>query len=193
MQRSQPRPVLRGFTLIEVMVVISFIALMASVVIGALGTVRDQAKYTRAVKEMDTIYIAAMQYKFDTGVFSSRCDTTCNEDTDPFLVAPVGVAGWKGPYDSVWDKAHPWGGSYSISQYEVDGVNTFSIVLDDDQPGMGPGDNQGLVPTEALVAVDRLLDNGDLATGSFFGDGRDEYADPGPRCPAGEGCWTPFR
>ena len=192
MQNYLPHQRTAGFSLIEMMVVISIIGLLATVVLGSLGTARDQAKYARAVKEMNTIATAAAQYKFDTGIFPSQCDATCDSTTDPFLNS-LGVTGWSGPYDSVWDKAHPWGGSYSISQYDVGSVNQFLVVLDDDRPNTSYTDNQGTVSTEVLVAIDNLLDNGDLATGVFFGDNRDEYAGPGAsRCPAGEGCWAPF-
>ena len=43
-------------------------------------------------------------------------------------------------------------------------------MLDDDRPSTNGSDNQGIVPTSALLRIDQLLDDGNLATGEVRGN-----------------------
>ena len=180
-----------GFTLIELMVVIAIIGVLASVSIASLSEAREKANVAKTIQDMRGIQTNISIYTNHTNSFPPRCDAVCNSGTDPFLNS-LGARGWNGPYQSVWDRAHPWGGSYSISQYDTyqDGSIEMIIVLDDDRPGTNYSDNQGAVPLTALLAIDKIFDDGDLATGRFVGDSRDTLG-PGATavCPVGEGCW----
>ncbi|MBU2104073.1 hypothetical protein KKD95_03620, partial [Patescibacteria group bacterium] len=52
-----------------------------------------------------------------------------------------------------------------------DSVPETYFFLDEDAPGTNSSDNSGVIPTSALVAIDRALDDGNLATGAVRGDG----------------------
>ena len=55
----------RAFTLIELLVVIAIIALLAGMLMGALGTVRSAAKSTRCSASQRQIHLGAMAYAND--------------------------------------------------------------------------------------------------------------------------------
>lgn len=180
-----------GFTLIELLVVIAIIGILASVVLASLNDAREQAKYTKAIQDIKAIQTNLALYFNDTHSVPPDCGAACNSTTDPFINA-LGVAGWSGPYPSLWDKTHPWGGGYTFSVYDAyqDGSVETIIVLDDDRPNTNSGDNQGIIPTSALIGIDQIFDDGDLSSGNFVGDGRDTMAPGGTSaCPPGEGCW----
>ncbi len=57
----------KGFTLIELMVVIAIITLLSSVVLAALSTAREKARVTKTVAEMKSLQTAIAQYQLDNG------------------------------------------------------------------------------------------------------------------------------
>jgi len=57
----------RGFTLVELIVVISVIAILAGVVTPAVGAILDEAKKTRAVADVDTLKKAVLMYSVKLG------------------------------------------------------------------------------------------------------------------------------
>ena len=180
-----------GFTLIELLVVIAIIGILASAVLASLNDAREQANYTKSIQDMRALRNNLALYYNDTRTLPPRCGADCDASTDPFLNA-LGVSRWNGPYGSVWDKSHPWGGGYSVNSYDAyqDGTVEVFIVMDDDKPATNAANNEGTVSTVALVGIDQILDDGDLSTGNFVGDGRDSMAPGGTSlCPVGEGCW----
>lgn len=52
----------RGFTLVELIVVISVIAILAGIVTPAVGAVLDEAKKSRAIADVDTLAKASLMY-----------------------------------------------------------------------------------------------------------------------------------
>ncbi len=161
-----------AFTLVELLVVISIIGLLASVVLVAVNRARERAKVAAAVAQVREISKAVQLYLADTGTFP-RCRLTCTEGLDPFLHAN-GVVGWNGPYlpAGVWHLTHPWGGHIGVDyrDFDGDGNDDAAIVLDDDAPGTNDNDNSGAIPIAALEQIDRMLDDGNLATGNVRGN-----------------------
>ncbi len=79
--RSHPH---RGFSLVELLVVIGIIVILASLLLAAIGTAREKRKIVLAVTQVKEIYAAAQMYYEelrsyppDTGAFSA--DETSNE------------------------------------------------------------------------------------------------------------------
>jgi prepilin-type N-terminal cleavage/methylation domain-containing protein len=60
---------LKGFTLIELMVVISIIALLSSVVLASVKSARDRADNTKIASEMKSLQTALELYKAQFGIY----------------------------------------------------------------------------------------------------------------------------
>lgn len=163
-----------GFTLIELLVVVSIVGLLSSVVLASLSDARESARIAKAVQELKQIETMIVLYINDTNQLPQQCSASCGPDDDPFLNS-LGVSGWNGPYQAIWDREHPWGGSYSIVNYDFQGDGTIrtSIMLDDDASNTNTSDNSGIIPVSLLLKIDQQIDDGDLSTGKFVGDRRD--------------------
>jgi len=163
----------KGFTLIELLVVIAIIGLLASIVLVNVNSAREKAKISKATVQIREVVKAAALYINDTNQYPPNCRLDCTSASDPFLNG-LSVAGWSGPYYTIYNLTHSWSGHIGISKadYDGDSISELGIVLDDDQPGTNSNNNQGAIPTESLQKIDSLLDDGNLATGSIRGDGQ---------------------
>lgn len=162
----------RGFGLIELLMIIAIVGILAGIVLSNVSKARERAQIAKAVVELRETAKVLLKYRGDTDVYPSECMLACSAGSDPF-VNDLGVVGWAGPYGMLYGRTHPWGGHFGISDaYDIDGGgNDYVIVLDDDRPGSNDLDNGGQVPSTSLLAIDTLLDDGDLATGNIRGDG----------------------
>lgn len=99
----------RGFTLIEMMVVIAIIAVLAAVVAPQAFKAIDKAKYSGTIEDFNSIKTAAAAYYADLGSYPSSCatDALC---TTQFCTGE-GITGWDGPYLDKW----PSGGRLSAT------------------------------------------------------------------------------
>lgn len=169
-----------GFTLIELLVVISIIGVLASVSLVSFDKTREGAKVTNAINDLRGIKTRTAIYLNHTNAYPSNCYASCGPSNDPFLNS-FGVSGWRGPYEPMWDLVHPWGGGYGLITYDAyqNGTIEVLIYMDDDEPFTSFSNNQGRIPLETLLKLDEILDDGDLATGDFVGDGRDSLGSGG--------------
>jgi type II secretion system protein G len=72
----------KGFTLIELMVVIAIIGILASIVIANLGNARNQAKDARRVSDIKNIQLALAQYfndyqRYPCDIYATTNSTAC--------------------------------------------------------------------------------------------------------------------
>jgi general secretion pathway protein G len=78
---TRPQAHHKGFTLVEILIVIVIIGILAGSLLMTMGTARDSAEAARIISEMRTMKSAAVLYKSDYG-FWPRWDNA-NHYTDP--------------------------------------------------------------------------------------------------------------
>lgn len=125
--RPMPKVAQRGFSLIEIIVVVvligGIVAFAASRILGG----GDRAKVKLAQAQLQTLAEKVDQYKMDTGALPASLDA--------LVAAPAGVSGWLGPYAKQADLKDPW---MHPLQYKVPGDGKpFDLISygADGQPG----------------------------------------------------------
>jgi general secretion pathway protein G len=96
----------RGVTLIEMLVVVTIIALFASVVGIRYFAHVGQAKRIAAISQIERFETALGVYKLSTGTFPT------NEQGLLALCQNPGIANWNGPYLAKDLPLDPWGQPY---------------------------------------------------------------------------------
>lgn len=120
-----------GVTLIEMMVVVTIIALFAALVLPKMMNQADRAKVTKAKADINGFETALGSYKLDTGVFP-----TTDQGLQALRVQPEGVQNWQGPYVQKDIGNDPWGHPY-VYHYPGDHGDEPDIISYglDGQPG----------------------------------------------------------
>lgn len=100
----------RGFTLVELLLVLVILALIAGLVLPGIIGKAESAKAKAASSQISRISMSVESFYLDTGNTPSSLDELVNE--------PSGVSGWNGPYIKNSLLKDPWGQPY---QYQVPG------------------------------------------------------------------------
>ena len=100
----------RGFTLVELLLVLVILALIAGLVLPGIIGKAESAKAKAASAQISRISMSVESFYLDTGNTPSSLDELVNE--------PSGVAGWNGPYIKNSLLKDPWGKPY---QYRMPG------------------------------------------------------------------------
>lgn len=108
----------RGFTLVELLLVLVILALIAGLVLPGIIGKAESAKAKAASSQISRISMSVESFYLDTGNPPSSLDELVNE--------PSGVTGWNGPYIKNSLLTDPWGQPY---KYTVPGEHgDFDIV-----------------------------------------------------------------
>ncbi|HEX6894316.1 MAG TPA: type II secretion system major pseudopilin GspG [Bryobacteraceae bacterium] len=129
-----------GVTLIEMMVVVTIIALFAALVLPKMIGQADRARRTAARAQINAYMTALGSYKLDTGVYP-----TTEQGLQALRVKPEDVNSWQGPYLQKDIENDPWGHPY-IYKYpgeHGDDPDILSYGLDG-APG-GDGNNADIL------------------------------------------------
>ncbi|MCL2006036.1 MAG: type II secretion system major pseudopilin GspG [Planctomycetaceae bacterium] len=124
--RKQTKKLHRGFTLLEVMLVLIIMVTIASLVVVAVQGQRTAANKRAAFTYIKTLQGLVDRYEFDMGRFP-----TTEQGLAALLAVPSDVhnpADWAGPYIS--DTAttrDPWGNEYQYVSPSRDGQRSFEI------------------------------------------------------------------
>lgn len=137
---SRRRSSQAGVTLIEMVVVVTIIALFAALVMPKLFQKADVAKITAAKAQIQGFETALGTYKLDTSTFP-----TTEQGLEALRVRPAGVNNWQGPYLPKEIPMDPWGRPYIYKFPGEHGDEPDIISLGaDGQPG-GEGINGDIV------------------------------------------------
>ena len=121
----------RGFTLIEIMVVVVIMGILAALIVPKLMGRTDDARVMAARQDISTLMQALKIYKLDT-----RRYPTTEQGLQALVVKPAaGADGWKtgGYIDKV--PKDPWGNAYQYLSPGIKGeIDVFTYGADG-QPG----------------------------------------------------------
>ena len=134
----------RGFTLIEIMVVVIVLAIMASLIVPQFVGTTLEAKVSKARSDIKTLETNLERMYLHLDAYP-----TTEQGLQALVTAPAGIEDrWKGPYVKVLED-DPWGHPY---QYRSPGENgrTFDIWSQgaDGQAG-GEGPNADIISWKA--------------------------------------------
>ncbi|MGE5645898.1 MAG: type II secretion system major pseudopilin GspG [Acidobacteriota bacterium] len=129
-----------GVTLIEMLVVVTIIALFAALVAPRMLRRADTARSAAARAQINAFMTALGAYKLDTGVFP-----TTEQGLQALRTLPSGVNQWQGPYLPADIPSDPWGRAY-IYKYPGEHGDEPDVISygQDGQPG-GEGTDADIV------------------------------------------------
>lgn len=125
-----------GVTLIEMLVVVTIIALFAAIVAPRMLSRGDAARRTAARAQINSFMTALGAYKLDTGVFP-----TTEQGLNALRVKPQGLNNWQGPYLPQEIPNDPWGNAYLYKFPGEHGDEPDVVSLGADRQPGGDGNN----------------------------------------------------
>ena len=144
----------RGFTLIELIIVIMIVGIMATVAVRKLGTSLETAKYEHTKKELDALAEAMVG---DPNLFAKGARTDFGyvgdigalpPNLDALVTNPGGYATWDGPYISR---------GVDLNEFKQDGWKSAYVYSDTLLRSTGSGSN---IDKIIALSSSALLGNG---------------------------------
>lgn len=130
--RNRPRSARRGFTLVELLLVLVILGVLASLVLPKFTGRTEQARVTAAQTQIATFGTALDAYEVDTGSYPRG-----SGGLQALVVQSSDATNWRGPYLKNDIPLDPWGHPYI---YEYPGRQNPSGY---DLRSMGPDGQDG--------------------------------------------------
>lgn len=145
----------RGFTLIEILIVVVILGVLASIVIASFTTSADDARRGAFADSTRTLAIAIERYRLDTGAWPEDASSG---------VLPSGFA----PYvaEVAFERGTPVGGVWDTELASYGVASAVGVHFD----GTGATRDDAY-----MTPIDVALDDGDLETGRFRRLDADRY------------------
>lgn len=121
----------RGFTLVEIMVVVAILGLLVSVAVPRLAGRTEEARQQTARLQIENLCLALDAFEFDCGRYPSS-----SEGLEGLRAPPANEPGWKGPYLKKSIPLDPWKTAYL---YVCPGIRS----VDFDVYSAGPDRQEG--------------------------------------------------
>ena len=129
----------RGFTLVELLLVLVILAVLAAVVVPKFTKRSEQARTTAASTDIANLGTALDAFEIDTGRYP-----TSDEGLRALIEAPANAKDWKGPYLKRMVSNDPWGNAYvyrAPGQHNASGYDLYSHGPDGQEGGGDDIDN----------------------------------------------------
>ena len=162
-ETKQKKILEKGFTLMEVLIVVAIIGILASIVLLNVNIAREKAKISKAKADERSIINAIILFESDTGEWPGHketweiqpgaadneiCDDGCAikfSDPEAGLVQTDGLySNWQGPYIGESQLIDSWGNEYFFdTDYDIDSAPglQYGVVIGSYGPN-GEGLNQ---------------------------------------------------
>lgn len=133
---SAGRDAARGFTLMELLVVILIIGLLTGIVGPRLLGQISRSEVTTAKAQMDAFDKALQAYRLDTGHFPAA-----TQGLAALVAQPADEQRWHGPYLQGSIPLDPWGTPYRYRSPGTNGRDFDLVSLGHDRAPGGTGDD----------------------------------------------------
>lgn len=143
LRSSLPATASRGFTLVEIMIVVVIIGLLAAIAIPAFQRVQRSAISKRYINDVRQIRDAVERYTLENGGYPPNGSASIHPSLSGYVPDSV-MTSTTTPLGGVWD----W-------DYQQSGITAMVSVW------------QFTASDAQLLDIDRTIDDGNLATGIF--------------------------
>ena len=115
-----PRPASRGFTLIEILLVVIIIGILVSLVAPRLAGRSEEARIQAARADIEGgLSLALDLYEVDNGRFP--------RDLEDLVAKPSGAGNWTGPYLKKGVPSDPWKNAYVYRMPGQNNSNSYDL------------------------------------------------------------------
>jgi prepilin-type N-terminal cleavage/methylation domain-containing protein len=141
-----------AFTLVEIMVVVTIISLLAAASVPAIQSVKRRTIATAVANDLRTFAGAFDVYAHETGGWPAEVDAGV---LPPEMATRINATAWRRPT--------PFGGQYNWEFNQMHGGARFRAAI-----AISTTSTSAVIQdVDLLEAIDRLVDDGNLATGNF--------------------------
>jgi prepilin-type N-terminal cleavage/methylation domain-containing protein len=141
-----------GFSLVEIMMVVAIISMLAALAVPGAKRYQAASRASVIASDLRTFAAAFEVYAQENGDYPPEANAG---------EMPAGMADRLGPVG--WQRVTPLGGQYNWDYNQMHGGVRYRAAICISESATAPLEVNG----DMLLAIDRALDDGDLATGIF--------------------------